>query len=59
MEIESNSSESISLPWKWRPVRRRMLPGCELFAEGDKALHTVRKFIPLEDETFGSESSQR
>lgn len=26
-----------------------MLPGCELFADGDAFLHSARKFIPLDD----------
>ncbi|KAL8617835.1 hypothetical protein ACOMHN_040183 [Nucella lapillus] len=40
----------ISLPWPWRPVKRRMLPGCEFFREGDVAMRIARKLIPLEDE---------
>ena len=24
-----------AFPWMWCPVKRRMLPGCELFADGD------------------------
>lgn len=51
------STVKISLPWRWRPVKRRMLPGCELFADGDAFLHYTRKFVPLEveeDETSNS-----
>ena len=47
----SDPTVKISLPWKWRPLKRRMLPGCELFIDGDSAMHLARKLIPLEDDS--------
>ena len=46
----SSSTVKISLPWTWRPFKRHMLPGSELFVDGDRILHSSRKLIPLEDE---------
>ncbi|XP_076438203.1 uncharacterized protein LOC143277306 isoform X2 [Babylonia areolata] len=47
----------ISLPWTWRPVKRRMLPGCEFFRDGDTAMQVARKLIPLENHDGDAQKS--
>ncbi|KAK7106238.1 zinc finger protein 511-like [Littorina saxatilis] len=51
----SSGTVKISLPWQWRPVKRNMLPGCDLFLDGDSALHTARKLVPLENDNDGGD----
>jgi hypothetical protein len=51
----SPSTTQISLPWQWQPVKRRMLPGCALFADGDAIVHSTRKFLPLDNDRESAE----
>ena len=47
----SSTTVKLCLPWTWRPFKRHMLPGCQLFVDGDRLLHSSRKLLPLEDDS--------
>lgn len=51
IKADTISEIRISLPWKWRPLKRHKLPGSEFFADGDEVLRSTRKLIPLETTT--------